>query len=206
MSEETPPVEEERTEKVIAKTVQELLRFGFLLQDTKPEVYQSARLHEEEIQSILEPLDLRIKVDEPRGLLVVNTYEESTDPTALDEAWTHPLVRRQRLTLEQSLLLALLRRQFLLHEEDKGIGTGEVRVLLEDIVNEMTTFLGDSGSDQNNDRRVTHLLSQLKDHGIVTSVNEHGEFTIRPTIVHLANPENLRALLEQFQALAANPS
>jgi len=197
------PPEENRTDRAVARAVQELLRFGFLQQATKAEVYLTARTYEAQIQQILEPLDLSLKIDESRGLMVVQVYMEEAGEESKEElveaSWTHPLVRRQRLTLEQSLLIALLRRHFLLYEEHKGIGTGEVVIVLEEVVSEMTVFFGDSGSDQNNTRRVSHLLSQLKDHGIVSAIDEHGEFTIRPVIVYFANPENLKVLLEQFK-------
>jgi len=182
--------------------VQELLRFGFIQQVTKAEVYQTARLHEPQIQQILEPLDLSMRIDEARGLLLVTTYETAATAEAQDESWSHPLVRRQRLTLEQSLLLALLRRHFLLAEEDQGIGVAKITLHQDEIVNEMLSFIPDSGSDANNERRVTNALSSLKDHGLVSAIDEHGEFSIRPIIVHLANPENLKALLQQYQSLA----
>jgi len=195
-----------RTPAIITSTVLEILRSGYLQQEAKPEAYIAGRQYFSQIQEILEPLDLRLIVDERRGLLMVATYDESRNDANLEAAWNHPLVRRQRLTLEQSLLLALLRRHFLLHEQDKGIGMGEVRVDVVDLVNEMMTFLMDSGSDQNNTRRIHTLIEQLKDHGVVTSPNEHGEVTVRPLIVHLANPENLRALLDQYEGLANSKS
>ena len=44
-----------------------------------------------------------------------------------------------------------------------------------------------------------HLLEQLKGYGVVSEVDRHDQFSIRPIIAHLANPENLTGLLVAFR-------
>ncbi len=116
-----------------------------------------------------------------------------TRPTRAE--WSHPLVRRQRLTLEQSLLVAILRQAFVMHEQEAGIGGSPARIAVEDLLPQFLTYFEDSGSDAKNESRLSNLLDQLKTCGIVSEVDVNGEVIIRPLIAHLANPQSLQALL-----------
>ena len=53
-------------------------------------------------------------------------------------------------------------------------------------------------------KRLLNLLDNLHDHGVVSKVDAQDNFTIRPMIVHLANPENLQALLQRLRELGGN--
>jgi hypothetical protein len=194
--------EEARTNPEISNVVQEVLKHGYIEGDERAVFYESAKKNVTEINRILEPLGFRMKIDDNRGLLILMILEPSKTSLEIDEAWSHPLVRRQRLTLEQSLLLAILRRYYVVQEQEVGIGMSAVKVYVEDLVKDMETFIGDSGSDQKNERRVLHLLDQLKGHGIVSEPDKNEEVTIRPLIIYLADPDNLKELLKQYQQVA----
>lgn len=196
--EEPPP--EKTTAKEVRERLQELLRYGYLSSDEKPQSFAQVLRLQHEIREALEPLDLTLVLDEARGLaLIAVTGNDSTE--AVDEAWSHPLVRRQRLTLEQSLLVALLRQIYVLHEQEAGIGVSTVRLPIEELAPQFTAYIGETGSESRDLERVTTLLDQLKSHGIVTAPDKNQEITIRPLIAHLANPETLTRLLQQFQNL-----
>jgi len=197
--EDIPP-ESDRTPQDIRETMQDLLRHGSIGSDEKPQRFAAAmRLHSE-INHALEPLDFKMTLDEARGLAVLTIAEDAAGDA--DEAWSHPLVRAQRLTLEQSLLVAILRQIYVLHEQESGIGVSTVRLPVEDLIAQLTAYLGDSGSDTRNEQRVHKLLDQLSSHGIVSRPDKNQEITIRPLITKLADPETLLALLGQYQNLA----
>ncbi|PSF05510.1 hypothetical protein C7H09_14500 [Marinobacter fuscus] len=189
----------------IKATAQELLKFGLLEADRKPKLYQVATTQVAAINEILEPFDLRLKVDDIRGLafLVVSEQLFSEGEENGDE-WSHPLVRRQRLTMEQSLLVAILRQHFIAHEQEEGVGASEATVELDDLLPQLQLYLGDTGSDSRDQKRLRSLLDNLKNHGIVSDINANDQVTIRPIITHLANPENLQSLLHHFQKMAGN--
>ena len=195
-----------RTPSSVTSVLQELLRYGYIEQNEKPNLYRDGQLHLEQVNSTLEALAFRVQVDETRGLLVLKLYDQATSSAEIDSAWSHPLVRRQRLTLEQSLLTAILRRRYLLSEQDKGIGMQSVKVFTGDLENELSTFTGDSGSDQRNERRLLENLAKLKEHGLVSAPDANNDVTIRPLIVHLADPASLSALLQQFQSQSQSQS
>jgi len=109
-------------------------------------------------------------------------------------------VRRQRLNLEQSLLIAILRQHFIVHEQEAGVGAGEAIVTLDDLLPRLRDFLGDVGSDAHEDKRLRNLLEQLKVHGIVSEIDSSDQVVIRPIIAHLASPENLQNLLHALKA------
>jgi len=178
--------------------VQELLKNGSINSGQTAARYQTIVRFYQQLRDILEPLDLDLKLDETRGLalLIVSDAARQTP----EETWSHPLVRRQRLTLEQSLLIAFLRRHYLLAEQEGGIGVAQVTVHVEDLFSEFITAIGDSGSDAKNQQRLHTLLDQLKPHGIVSEPDKNQILIIHPLIVHLANPETLTALLEHFHA------
>jgi hypothetical protein len=115
--------------------------------------------------------------------------------TGGDEGWAHPLVRRQRLTLEQSLLIALLRQAFVMHEQESGVGQSAATIAVDELLPQFMAYAGDSGSDAKNESRLLNLLDQLKIHGIASEVDKKHEVVIRPLIAHVANPDSLAALL-----------
>lgn len=177
---------------------QELLKFGLIEADRKPKLYQTLLQQPTDVNRVLEPFDLRMQIDDIRGLAILVVAESAIGETEGDE-WSHPLVRRQRLTLEQSLMLAILRQQFLAHEQDAGIAASDAIVELGELLPQINLYLGESGSDDKDQKRLRNLLEHLKGHGIVSEISSDDQVTIRPIITHLANPENLQNLLSHFR-------
>jgi hypothetical protein len=192
------PADLTSTPQAIKKCCQELLKFGLLEMERKPHLYQTALIQQDAVRKVLEPFDLDLYLDDIRGLAYIRVAEMSINDEAGDE-WTHPLVRRQRLTLEQSLLVAILRKWFLNHEQEAGIGAGAATVFVDDLIPELKIYLGELGSDAKEQLRLRNLLEKLKGHGMVSEIDNQDQVTIRPLIAHLANPENLQALLVQYQ-------
>ena len=200
------PVEESatRTRTAIRKVCQELLRHGYIEEQNKPEVFRGAITFSAEISSALEPFDLELRTDEHRGVAFLVVAKDDGENGDGDGEWSHPLVRRQRLTLEQSLLIAILRQAFIHHEQEAGVGGSPAKVAVEDLMPQFLTYLEDSGSDAKNESRLSSLLDQLKSHGIVSEIDKNNEVTIRPLIAHLANPDSLGALLRKFEEEAGS--
>ena len=190
------PVDEPRTPQRTRETVQELLKYGLLEESHKPNLYRTALTQHEDIARVLEPLDLRMGVDEVRGLVFVTVRQ---DETAEQDEWSHPLVRRQRLNLEQSLLIAILRQHFIAYEQESGTGASHAQLAVDDLIPQLQVYLGDLGSDARERTRAIGLLDQLKGHGLVSAPDAHDRVIIRPIIAHLANPDNLQALLAWLQ-------
>jgi len=183
---------EMRTLKKIREATQELLKYGLLEEVSKPNLYRVVLTYPEEITRILEPLDLDIGIDEIRGLLYVKVRLDEL-PEQLE--WSHPLVRRQRFNLEQSLLVAILRQHFVAWEQESGTGASQAQIVIDDLLPQLQIYLGDPGSESKERTRLFTLLDQLKGHGLVTSPDAHERIVIRPIIAHLADPMNLQALL-----------
>jgi uncharacterized protein DUF4194 len=184
----------------VKRVTQELLRHGFVEESEKQDLFRLAVLHERAVNAALEPLDLRIRLDTHRGVAFL-VIESSISQTAeSDDPWAHPLVRRQRLTLEQSILVAILRQAFIIHEQECGVGQGNATMSVDDLLPQFSTYFGDSGSDAKNESKLLSVLDQLKPHGIVSEVDTKQEITIRPLIAYLANSDSLAALLEALRA------
>ena len=191
------------TPRDVKDACQELLKFGFLEAVRKPNLYRIAVTRSADVNRILEPLDLVLKIDDIRGLaflIVAQSYCGDSE----DDEWSHPLVRRQRLTLEQSLLVALLRQHYLAHEQEQGIGAPDAPALVEDVAAQLQLYLGNQGSDTRELQRARNLLDKLKPHGIVSEVDQQDQFLVRPIIVHLANPENLLGLLHALKQASSD--
>ena len=186
----------------VKDAVQELMKFGLLEVDKKPNLFQVLVTQHEQVSHILEPLDLAMSIDDIRGLAYLRIADVVDDleikGSEINDEWSHPLVRRQRLNMEQSLLVALLRQHFIAHELEAGIGASQASIALEDLLPQVQLYLGDMGSDAREQTRLRSLLDKLKVHGLVSEINQHDQIIIRPIIVHVANPENLTNLLEAF--------
>lgn len=185
-----------RTAQRLREALQALLSDGLLEQAHKPNLYRTAMHELPQLNALLEPLDLQARVDDVRGLVFLRVWRD--EQATVEEDWSHPLVRRQRLTLEQSVLLAFLRQLFVSHEQEAGLGDSNVWVAVDELVALMSGVMGDSGSESKEKSRLLTLLNQLKTHGVVTDPDSHGRVQIRPLIAHLANPETLEALLQQL--------
>ena len=199
----TPPGMPAATPANLRRAVQELLRQGLLERALKKPLFQQVATDTERVNALLEPLDLQVKVDDVRGLAFVAVAAGYQPDDSEEDDWTHPLVRRQRLTLEQSLLLAILRREFLQREQEQGLGV-PVQLALDGLLPQLEIYLGHTGSDMQERKRLLNLLDNLHDHGVVSKVDAQDNFTIRPMIVHLANPENLQALLQRLRELSGH--
>ena len=193
----------QRTPQNIRKALQYLLANGWLEATTKPVLFRLIAAQALQLDQLLEPLDLRVAVDDVRGLAflaVMADYESDDVDESEQDDWTHPLMRRQRLTLEQSLLLAILRREFLQREQESGTGA-TVRITVESLLPQLETYLGSTGSDMQERKRLNQLLDNLRTHGMVSEVDAQDCIIIRPMIVHLLNPENLQSLLLKLREI-----
>ena len=178
--------------------LQELFRRGLIEASKNINYYQTALEKRQVINQCLAPLDLQLQIDEMRGLAFLVTHRELELDQDDGNEWSHPLVRRNRFTLEQSMLVAILRQHYVVYEQEAGISS-EVTVDTEEIASQLKLYLGDIGSDDANDKRLLKLLEHLKEHRIVSNINERERITIRPIITHLANPETLKNLLSYFK-------
>jgi len=185
-------VDERRTPLRVREAVQEMLKYGLLEESHKPNLYRSALSNTEAVDRVLEPLDLAMVVDEVRGLLFVTVRQGEV---AEQDDWSHPLVRRQTLNLEQSLLIAILRQHFIAYEQESGTGASQALVAVDELIPQVQVYLGELGSEAKERNRIITLLDQLKGHGLVSALDAHDRVIIRPMITHLANPENLQALV-----------
>ena len=204
-SPEKPAVSESNSEPdttppTIKAAVQELLKYGLVEQQAKPNIYRSLQSNPAAIAKIIEPLDFQLQVDDVRGLIFLKLADHLTADA--DEAWQHPLLRRLRLTLEQSLLIAILRQHFIAYEQECGIGAAGAYIDFEDLLTQFDLYLGETGSEQRNQNRLANVLDQLNKHGIVAPPDKENRIQIRPIIVHLANPEQLQVLLAHLQQMA----
>ena len=193
-----------RTPPSVRRALQHLLAHGWLESAAKPQWFRLIAAQTTLLDALLEPLDLRVVVDDVRGLAflaVVPDYAGDDADESEQDDWTHPLMKRQRLTLEQSLLLAILRREFLQREQESGTGA-VVRITVDSLLPQIETYLGAMGSDMQERKRLTQLLENLRTHGMVTEVDAQDRITIRPMIVHLLNPENLQTLLLRLREVA----
>jgi hypothetical protein len=192
--------EEQYTPQNIKNATQELMKYGLLEMERKPKLYQTALTHQPTINNILAPLDLRLKIDDIRGLAFLVVAEEIFSGEAEGD-WSHPLIRHRRLTLEQTLLIAILRQNYVAHEQEAGVGAGGALIDIDDLRPQLFTYLGESGSDARDQARLIKLLEQLYSLGIVSEINEKAQVTIRPIITHVANPETLQLLLQHLRQI-----
>lgn len=198
-----------RTERALREASQELLRLGLLEQSHRPNLYRTALVQLERLNTILEPLDLLARIDEVRGLVflsVRHSADSNQDAMVDQDDWSHPLVRKQRLTLEQTLLVAILRQHFIAYEQDAGAGASDAIIAVDELIPQLQIYLGNSGSESRDRERILQLLNQLQNHGLVSAPDTHDRVVIRPMITHLANPENLTALLHALKQKIAKIS
>lgn len=187
----------------IKAAVQELLKCGLVEHTNKPNIYKSLVRDAITVNTILEPLDFKLQIDDIRGLAFLTIPMAGANDDSEDN-WQHPLLRRQRLTTEQSLLIAILRQRFMAYEQECGIGAAAARIDFDELRSQLDLYLGEYGSDERSRKRLSNLLDQLHGHGITNGPDKENQIHIRPIIVHLANPQQLELLIHHFKQLAVN--
>lgn len=203
---EMPEQSPDSTSGDVKQITQELLKHGYVEEARKADLFRQAIVRQKDVAAALEPLDLELRLDTHRGIAFLKVAESAYGTADDAVVWKHPLVRRQRLTLEQSLLIAILRQAFVMHEQESGVGQSVAKIAVDELLPHFLTYLEDSGSDAKNESRLLNLLDQLKSYGIVSEVDKKHEVTIRPLIAHLASPESLQALLQSLQEQSATES
>jgi len=188
------------TAPALKAAVQDLLKYGLVEQKSKSIIYRRLQHDQPAVAQILEPFDFELHFDDTRGIAFLKIAPSVA--TDSDEAWQHPLVRRQRLTTEQSLLVAILRQIHMAYEQDCGIGAADARIDADELRAQLDLYLGTSGSEQRDQTRLNNVLDQLSKHGIVSGPDKENQVHIRPIIVHLSDPAQLTLLLEHFKQLA----
>jgi hypothetical protein len=182
----------------VKQAAQQIMKYGVVEMANKEKLYQFCIREHLAINQILSLLNLNMKIDDVRGLVylvILTTHDDLNNFDDQDDMWKHPLIRKQRMNLEQSLLVAILRQHFVAHELDAGIGDQKASVHLDELLPQLNQFLGDKGSDVQNLKRVRNLLEQLRGYGLVSEIDSYEKLIIRPLIAHVANPENLKALV-----------
>lgn len=191
-------VSEERFSKKTEAAFFELQKQGMIEASLKPVLYQDARAAFGELSKHFTYLRLSLKLDDVRGLIYLEVAESFIAEGG--DSWSHPLVTKQRFTTEQSLLLAILRQKFLTLENETGANGPKVVIFIE-IYQILLHYLGDSGSDDKNRRKVEQLIEKLRPYGIVSEIRADGTFLVRPIITKVLNPESLTALLAHYSSL-----
>lgn len=188
---------DERLPAAVRGAVQALLKHGYVESGERGETFRVLTTHPPAVDRVLDPMDLTMRLDTLRGIAVVMVRcDDDDDRASVDDSWSHPLVKRQRLTLEQSLVVALLRQAFVIHEQESGVGDpGGLRIPVDDLMTQYLTYIEPSGSQARDETKLTHVLEQLKVHGIVSAIDGNHEITVRPLIVHVADPGSLAGLL-----------
>ncbi len=181
----------------IKLVTQELIKFGAIEAVRKNTSFVICSQNKATINKILFPLDLELTIDDIRGLAFLVVIRQ--DDLEHNDAWQHPLVRRQRMNLEQSLMTAILRQFFLAHEQESGVGEIKAIVHLDDLLSQLNQYLGASGSESHDEKRLRNLLEQLRNYALVSEIDANDKITIRPLIVHLLNPEHLQNLMTVLQ-------
>lgn len=118
------------------QALQEILKYGHLNQAQKPVLYQALISNVASVNDYLSVIDFCLQIDGVRGLaflIVYQNQESDNDVVPMLDSWAHPLVRRQRLTLQQSLVLAILRQRFMELEQQYGIGYADTYMSLDEL-------------------------------------------------------------------------
>ena len=183
------------TPKALKTITQELLKNGLIESSSKPDLYQRLLSEKNTLSQIFEPLDLHISHDDIRGIAYLTVLKNDDD----SDSWSHPLVRKKPLTLEQSLVVAILRQYYITYELDHGQGAANISIGLEELLALVNTYYGNNGSESADQKRLTETMNKLKEQGIVSAINKYDQITIRPIIVHIANHENLTLLLKAMK-------
>lgn len=179
------------------EALQRLISSGVIYESRHSELYQALLANKSQIRSTLRELGLRMTVDDSFGLIILRL--PVSDDIEEDEG-AHPLVRRRRLTLLDSLVALVLRDHYMTRE---NVGDRTVVIDVEQLEDALRAFLPIFGSETILRKRITGAIKRFKDYNILASLpGSDNEFEVTPVIRIVVNADMLQGLRAEFEALA----
>jgi len=174
------------------------MRWGTILADQKPILFEQVCRYQKLIESQLKNLYLRMLLDEKAGVAMLLQQEIAGDGDQNDDIYT--LITRRTLSLNDTLLLLVLRKFYQQRES-----TGETRIIvdIERIEAYLTPFLALSNHSRADKRSLSSALKKMVERKIISPVRgEEGRYEITPVIRYVVNAEFLEKLLSEYTTLA----
>jgi hypothetical protein len=176
----------------------ELMRQGVVVAETRRLIFDALCTHRAMIADHLADMYLRVLIDEPAGIaLLLNAQLGKTD----DDEDTPTLISRRTLTVYDTLLLIVLRKQFL---DRETAGDVRIRIDMAQIEALMMPFLPLTGSTTSDRKKLNGAVDAMKKRKLVNVVRGEDErIEISPVIRYVVNAEYLEHLLAEYGRLAA---
>jgi len=179
-----------------------LLARGYVMIRTKPEFYASLLANDKAVLSVLIDLNLTMQVDHAAGLVALRslagTAEEEGEGE--DDEDKTVLIRRQRLSQFQSIIVLILRR----HHRDRSLaGDSVITMEIEQIEQALVPFMHLTQSQTREDKRLNGALALCKKHGLILNVRgDESRIEISPLIRLVVDLNWLDTLLTKFKEMA----
>jgi hypothetical protein len=176
----------------------ELMRQGVVVAESRRLVFDALCAHRTLIADHLADMYLRVLIDESAGLaLLLNAQSGGNDDEEEDAA---ALISRRTLTVYDTLLLIVLRKNFL---DRETAGDIRIRIDVAQIEALLMPFLPLTGSTNSDRKKLNGAVEGMKRRKILNAVRGEDErVEISPVIRYVVNAEYLEHLLEEYRHLA----
>jgi hypothetical protein len=176
----------------------ELMRQGVVVAESRRLVFDALCAHRTLIADHLADMYLRVLIDESAGLaLLLNAQSGGNDDEEEDAA---ALISRRTLTVYDTLLLIVLRKNFL---DRETAGDIRIRIDVAQIEALLMPFLPLTGSTNSDRKKLNGAVEGMKRRKILNAVRGEDErVEISPVIRYVVNADYLEHLLEEYRRLA----
>lgn len=173
---------------------------GVIARDDQDGRWQALLQHDAKVREHLRHIGLDVVIDEAQGYAFARQRPEDPEqPDAMPR-----LIPRRPLRYHVSLLLVLLRKRMILHDETSG----EARLVLsfEDIVDQCRQFFNGARGEQKMLEQIEQLLDQASKLGFVRAMpNQDGDdrrYEVRRILKAFIDAEWLQQFSERLQEYA----
>lgn len=182
------------------RAMQKLIARGVIYESRHEADYRVLVNDAEQVSGVLEELSLRMSIDREVGVILLRLPDDYLEGEEEGEEGSHPLVRRRRMTLFDSLTAVVLRKHY---RERELTGEQRVRIDIEQLEQGLVPFLPLMGSEEIFRKHLRGVVDRFKDLNLLLSVRgSKTEFEIAPVIRVVVNAEWIESLVKEFQRLS----
>ena len=175
-----------------------LLRNGVVRFDTKRKIFEGLIKHQQAIQQHLADMYLVMLLDEAAGIAMLLQQDINEDGEEEDAT---SLITRRTLTIYDTLLLLMLRKQY---QERETAGEQQVFIDVDWLEEQLMPFTPLTNSERRDKSKLNGALNRMKDRHILAAVRgEEGRLEVTPVIRYVVNAEYLEKMLAEYRDLLA---
>lgn len=173
-----------------------LLKNGVIVAAQKNNIFTNICHYQNQIETYLANIYLKLNLDQPYGIAYITQMNE----VAEDNNEIPFLINKRQLTIQDTLILLILRKYF---QERETTGESKIIISIEHIEELLTPFIPITNHSKIDKKNLNAALRRLKERHILSNVRgSEDRYEITPIIRYVVNASFLESMLKEYKQLS----